>query len=58
MEFLQNGPAETSAYMIAGYVIIFGMMFLYLLSLIVRQRNLEGDMALLQELEDQEDRVR
>jgi CcmD family protein len=55
MEFLQNGPAETTAYMIAGYAIIFGMMFFYLVSLIVRQRNLEQDMALLQELEDQDE---
>ncbi len=53
MEFLQNGPAETTAYMIAGYTVIFGVMFLYLVSLIVRQRNLEKDMALLQELDDQ-----
>ncbi len=52
MEFLQQGPAETTAYMVAGYAIIFGVMFLYLVSLIVRKRNLEQDLEVLQELEE------
>lgn len=55
MEFLQNAPAETTAYMIAGYLVIFGVMFLYLLSLIVRQRNLEQELALLHEIDDMGD---
>ena len=53
MEFLQSAPAETTTYLIAGYAVIFGVMFLYLVSLIVRQRNLKQDMALLEELKDQ-----
>lgn len=52
MELLQQGPAETTAYMVAGYAIIFGVMFLYLVSLIVRKRNLEQDLEVLQELEE------
>ena len=48
---LAEAPAETSAYMIAGYVVIFGVMLLYLVSLIVRRRNLEQDLELLSELE-------
>ena len=55
MELLQTAPAETTAYMIAGYTVIFGMMLLYLVSLVVRQRNLDQDLALLQEMDEQED---
>ncbi len=49
--FLQDGPAQTSAYMIAGYSVIFGVMLIYLISLIVRKRNLNQDLELLQDLE-------
>ena len=47
-------PMETTNYMIAGYTVIFGVMLVYLVSLIVRWRNLKQDAALLQELEDKE----
>ena len=50
MEFLQSAPAETTSYMIAGYTVIFGVIFLYVVSLIARQRNLEGDFDLLEEM--------
>jgi hypothetical protein len=49
---LQQGPAETTNYMIAGYAVIFGAMALYLLSLWLRQRNLEKDLQVLQEEEN------
>lgn len=49
---LQQGPAETTGYMIFGYVVIFGSMFLYLLSLISRWRNLRKDEELLEDLEE------
>ncbi len=49
-----QGPAETSAYMIAGYAVIFIVMFLYLGSLTVRKRNLEQDIALLETLEKEQ----
>ena len=51
---LQDAPAETTAYMIAGYSVIFGVMLAYLASLMVRQRNLRQDLELLRELEDKE----
>lgn len=52
---LQEGPADTTGYMIAGYAIIFGVMLLYLISLLVRQRNLQKDMEVLKEIQsDQE----
>jgi CcmD family protein len=44
---LQSAPAETTRYMIAGYAVIFSVMFLYLLSLVIRRRNLERDLATL-----------
>jgi hypothetical protein len=52
---LQEGPANTTSYMIAGYTIIFGVMLLYLISLLVRQRNLQKDLEVLEEIQtDQE----
>lgn len=52
---LQEGPANTTSYMIAGYAIIFGVMLLYLISLLVRQRNLQKDLEVLEEIQtDQE----
>jgi hypothetical protein len=53
MLFFQQ-PPDTSAYMIAGYVVIFGTMILYVLSLALRRRNLEQDMQTLQDLEQSE----
>ena len=56
MEFLpqvtvflaQNeGTAETTAYMIAGFAIIFGVMALYLSSIAIRTRNQKREMELL-----------
>ena len=51
MAFLQGGPANTTTYMIAGYAVIFGLMFLYLVSLAARWRNLIQDQEMLSELE-------
>ena len=51
---LSQAPAETSNFMIAGYVVIFGVMLLYVISLIVRRRNLEQDVQVLETLETQE----
>jgi hypothetical protein len=52
MEFLlQEGPAQTANYFIAGYCVIFGVMALYLASLVVRQRNLKADLEALQEIQ-------
>lgn len=46
-----EGPADTLNYMIAGYGIIFGIMGIYLASLIIRWRNLRQDEDLLEELD-------
>jgi hypothetical protein len=55
MLFLQQeGPANTDIYMIAGYVVVFGIMLIYLLSLVVRQRSLMKDLELLQDMEGEE----
>ena len=47
----QQGPAETTQYMIAGFVVIFGVMGLYILSLYIRQRNLRLENQLLDEID-------
>ena len=48
---LQEGPADTTDFMIAGYAIIFGVMLIYLISLLVRQRNLNKDLEVLEEIQ-------
>lgn len=52
---VQEGPANTTNYMIAGYAVIFGVMLIYLISLLVRQRNLQKDLEVMEEIQgDQE----
>lgn len=53
MMFLQV-PPDTSNYMIAGYAVIFTVLFLYLASLALRFRNTRRDIELLEDLERQE----
>ncbi len=48
---LQEGPAQTTGYMLAGYGVIFGVMALYLISLILRTRNLSLDLETLEEID-------
>jgi hypothetical protein len=50
-QILQEAPAETTGYMIAGYAIIFGVMLLYVASLYIRKRNLLRDLEVLEEME-------
>ena len=46
-----DSPANTTVYMAAGYVVIFGIMLIYLVSLVVRYRNLRQEEHLLEDLE-------
>lgn len=55
MFLLQEGPAQTMNYFIAGYVVIFGVMAIYLASLIMRQRNLKQDLETLKELQERQE---
>ncbi len=41
--------------MIAGYLVIFGLMAIYLLSLFIRQRNLRQEAVLYEELDKPSD---
>ena len=47
-------PANTMGYMLAGYGVIFGVMLLYLVSLVIRWRNLRQDEEMLEQVEQQE----
>lgn len=49
--FTFQTPPDTSAYMVAGYALSFGVMLLYVLSLFLRTRNLERDRSTLEEIE-------
>ena len=48
-------PPETTNYMIAGYIVILGVMIIYVVSLFLRHRKLEQDLEILEEVEDQKD---
>ena len=53
----QDAPPDTSRYMIAGYAIFFAISAIYLLSLIVRRRNLEQDLKTLESIESESGRA-
>jgi len=55
LQILQDAPAETTGYMIAGYVVIFGVMLVYLASLVTRVRGLRQDLEILEELQQKKD---
>lgn len=48
--FLQ-APAETMGFMLMGFAVILGTMALFVLSLVVRFRNLKQDLEVLEEIE-------
>jgi hypothetical protein len=49
--FLQQTTPDTSGYMIAGYAVAFIVMGLYILSLYLRNRNLNQDLSMLDEMD-------
>ena len=49
--FIFQAPPDTSNYMIAGYAIAFGVMFIYVASLYIRYRNLNRDMSMFEEMD-------
>ena len=51
----EQGPANTLTYMVAGYIVIFGTMLIYLISLIMRTRNLRADYEVLESAEEKND---
>jgi hypothetical protein len=55
MLYLQQGPAETTVYMVAGYSVIFGFMLLYLISLAVRGHRMAQDLTAMEEMENSHD---
>ena len=48
-------PPETTNYMIAGYIVIFCVMTLYIITLFLRYRKFEQDIKVLEEMDDQND---
>lgn len=54
--FLDQGPIESTGYMIAGYAVIFGVMLIYLISLFVRTMNLKRDIEVLEDIESTDQR--
>lgn len=52
--FLQTTTPDTSGYMIAGFIVSFLVMGLYVASLYLRNRSLNQDKAMLEEMEKAE----
>jgi hypothetical protein len=52
MFFLET-PPDTSGYMIAGYVIAFAVMLIYVASLYIRFRNLNRDLSMLEDMDNE-----
>jgi hypothetical protein len=50
--FLQDTTPDTSGYMIAGYVIFFVLLVIYLASLFIRSRNLYADLKILEGMDE------
>jgi hypothetical protein len=48
---LQEAPADTFGYMVLGYGVIFGVIGLFILSLVVRVRNRNQELELMDRLE-------
>lgn len=55
--FLDQATPDTSAYMVAGYVIFAVVTLIYLTSLAIRTRNLHRDMQALNSLEAEQEPV-
>lgn len=53
MNILLLAPAETTAYMIAGYIVIFGTLIGYVLSLGNRRKKLNQELTMLEELSEE-----
>jgi predicted MFS family arabinose efflux permease len=51
--FFQDVTPNTVGYMIAGYAVFFLVSALYVLSLVIRHRNLKRDLETLEELKSQ-----
>ena len=49
---LFQNTIDTSNYMIAGYSIFFGVMIIYITSLVTRWKKLQQDLQMLEEMED------
>lgn len=50
--FFQEITPDTSGYMLAGFIVAFVVMGLYVASLYLRRRNLEQDITTLNEMEE------
>ena len=55
LQMIQQGPAQTMNYMIAGFVVIFGVMAIYLASLVIRRRSLKHDLETLEDFSDHQE---
>jgi len=44
---------DTSGYMIAGYIIAFATMGIYVASMYIRNRNLKQDLSMLESLDEE-----
>lgn len=51
----QIDPNTTMGYLVLGYVVMWGIAFLYVLNLAVKQRNLRRDITLMRRLLEEDE---
>jgi ABC-type tungstate transport system substrate-binding protein len=51
---MQINPADTTGYMILGFVVILLPILIYLMSMVIRFRNLNHELGMLEEIGVQE----
>lgn len=55
LPLLQEPTPDTTNYLILGYVIMGAVGLAYVISLVVRQRNLKHDLQVIEQLQSTED---
>ena len=52
--FFQQTPPDTVLYMVMGFIVIFGVMGIYIASLFTRFRSLQKDLEVLEDLDNRD----
>jgi ABC-type tungstate transport system substrate-binding protein len=47
---MQSNPADTTGYMILGFVVILLPILIYLMSMVIRFRNINHELEMLEEI--------
>ena len=54
MPLFQQATPDTMAFMVGGFAVIFGTLLIYWASILIRRRNLDQDLKILEDIENEE----